>query len=53
MHILSPLKLLDFSDRVVLVTGGGSGIGAGISLRFAQAGASVLVDGGVMTKQIF
>jgi len=44
VHILSPLKLLDFSDRVVRVTGGGSGIGAGISLRFAQAGASVVVN---------
>jgi NAD(P)-dependent dehydrogenase (short-subunit alcohol dehydrogenase family) len=44
VQILSPLKLLDFSDQVVLVTGGGSGIGAGISLRFAQAGASVVVN---------
>lgn len=44
MQILSPLKLLDFSDQVVLVTGGGSGIGAGISRRFAEAGANVVVN---------
>ncbi len=44
MQILSPLKLFDFSGQVVLVTGGGSGIGAGISLRFAQAGSSVVVN---------
>jgi NAD(P)-dependent dehydrogenase (short-subunit alcohol dehydrogenase family) len=44
VQILSPLNLLDFSGQVVLVTGGGSGIGAGISLRFAQAGASVVVN---------
>lgn len=44
MEIPSPSELLDFSDRVVIVTGGGSGIGAGISLRFAQAGASVVVN---------
>jgi len=36
-------QLLDFSDKVVLVTGGGSGIGAGIALRFAEARADVAV----------
>lgn len=44
MQILSPIKLLDFSDQVVLVTGGGSGIGAGISRRFAEAGANVVLN---------
>ena len=35
----------DFSDQVVLVTGGGKGIGRGISERFLQAGAEVLICG--------
>ena len=36
--------LLDFSDRAVLVTGAGKGIGAGIARRFAEAGADVTVN---------
>lgn len=35
--------LLDFSSRVVVVTGGASGLGAGIAHRFAEAGAAVVV----------
>lgn len=36
-------ELLDFSGRVVLVTGARKGIGQGIAERFAEAGADVIV----------
>ncbi len=39
-----PVKaLLDFSGRVTVITGGGSGLGTGIVRRFSEAGAAVVV----------
>lgn len=36
---------LDFSGKVVLVTGGGKGVGLGITRRFLAAGADVMICG--------
>lgn len=43
MKLASPVGLPDFRGKRVLVTGAGSGLGSGIALRFAEAGASVAV----------
>lgn len=38
-----PKELLDYSGQVVLVTGSGTSLGMGIALRYAEAGADVVV----------
>ena len=43
---------LDFTGKAVLVTGGGKGIGRGISERFLAAGADVLICGRSMPETL-
>jgi NAD(P)-dependent dehydrogenase (short-subunit alcohol dehydrogenase family) len=39
------LDPMDFRGKVVLVTGGGKGVGRGISQRFLECGAEVVICG--------
>jgi NAD(P)-dependent dehydrogenase (short-subunit alcohol dehydrogenase family) len=42
---MDPQQALDFTDKVVLVTGGSRGVGLGITQRFLAAGADVVICG--------
>ena len=44
MNVVPPQELLNFTGKVVIVTGSGSGLGRGIALRFVEAGATVVVN---------
>lgn len=43
---------VDFTDKVVIVTGGGKGVGRGISQRFLEAGAKVVICGRQEPEQL-
>lgn len=43
MELVSPAAMLDLTGNVVIVTGAGGGIGAGIARRMAEAGAYVVL----------
>jgi len=43
--VTKPREPLDFTGKVVVVTGGGKGVGRGISERFLEAGANVVICG--------
>jgi NAD(P)-dependent dehydrogenase (short-subunit alcohol dehydrogenase family) len=43
MNIPTPDRLLDLTNKVALITGASSGLGAGIARRFAQAGANIVI----------
>ncbi|WP_152223077.1 SDR family oxidoreductase [Pseudomonas sp. SCB32] len=45
-------RALDFSGQVVLVTGGGKGVGRGISQRFLEQGADVVICGREAPEQL-
>jgi len=42
---MSAGKPLDMSGKVVIVTGGGKGVGRGITIRFLESGADVVICG--------
>lgn len=45
MAATNPSKALDFNGKVAIVSGGGKGVGRGITQRFLDAGADVVICG--------
>jgi NAD(P)-dependent dehydrogenase (short-subunit alcohol dehydrogenase family) len=45
MAATNPSKALDFSGKVAIVSGGGKGVGRGITQRFLDVGADVVICG--------
>jgi NAD(P)-dependent dehydrogenase (short-subunit alcohol dehydrogenase family) len=44
-HVLASKSLLKFSDKTVVITGSGTGIGQAIARKFAEQGANIVIMG--------
>lgn len=51
-QVMMSEQAMDFSGKTVVVTGGGKGVGKGISERFLAAGANVVICGRTAPEQL-